>query len=78
MADILKYCPQLTQREAEVMHWLLLGKTNKDIAEILELSPRTVNKHLEHVFENFVLKTELLPWRILIVWCKSFIKLIKS
>ena len=38
MADILKYCPQLTQREAEVMHWLLLGKTNKDIAEILELS----------------------------------------
>ena len=78
MADILKYCPQLTQREAEVMHWLLLGKTNKDIAEILELSPRTVNKHLEHVLKNFVLKTELLPWRILIVWCKSFIKLIKS
>jgi len=52
MADILKYCPQLTQREAEVMHWLLLGKTNKDIAEILELSPRTVNKHLEHIFEK--------------------------
>ncbi|MNS57370.1 CsgBAC operon transcriptional regulatory protein [compost metagenome] len=52
VTDILKYCPQLTQREAEVMHWLLLGKTNKDIAEILELSPRTVNKHLEHVFEK--------------------------
>lgn len=50
--DILKYCPQLTQREAEVTHWLILGKTNKDIAEILELSPRTVNKHLEHIFEK--------------------------
>jgi hypothetical protein len=37
-----------------------------------------VNKHLEHVFEKLVLKTELLPWRILIVWCKSFIKLIKK
>ena len=47
--DILKYCPQLTQREAEVSHWLALGKTNKDIAEILELSPRTINKHLEHI-----------------------------
>ncbi len=50
--DILKYCPQLTQREAEVSHWLALGKTNKDIAEILELSPRTINKHLEHIFEK--------------------------
>ena len=50
--EILKYCPQLTQREAEVSHWLALGKTNKDIAEILELSPRTVNKHLEHIFEK--------------------------
>lgn len=74
MADILKYCPQLTQREAEVMHWLLLGKTNKDIAEILELSPRTVNKHLEHVLKNFALKTELLLLHTLIAWYKSFIK----
>ncbi len=31
MADILKYCPQLTQREAEVMHWLLLGKPIKTL-----------------------------------------------
>ena len=38
VADILKFCPQLTQREAEVMHWLILGKTNKDIAEILAKS----------------------------------------
>ncbi|ENV48588.1 hypothetical protein P255_00092 [Acinetobacter brisouii CIP 110357] len=56
VADILKFCPQLTQREAEVMHWLILGKTNKDIAEILALSPRTVNKHLEHVFAKLAVE----------------------
>ncbi|MEP4769994.1 MAG: DNA-binding response regulator [Roseibium sp.] len=40
----------LTQREAEVLIWIAKGKSNKDIAEILELSPRTVNKHLEQIF----------------------------
>lgn len=40
----------LTPREAEVLLWLARGKSNRDIAEILGLSPRTVNKHLEHVF----------------------------
>jgi len=27
-----------------------MGKTNREIAEILDLSPRTVNKHLETIF----------------------------
>jgi DNA-binding response OmpR family regulator/DNA-binding CsgD family transcriptional regulator len=40
----------LTSREAEVLLWLSRGKSNRDIAEILGLSPRTVNKHLEQVF----------------------------
>lgn len=40
----------LTGREAEVLLWLARGKSNRDIAAILELSPRTVNKHLETVF----------------------------
>ena len=40
----------LTVREAEVLLWLSRGKTNRDIGEILSLSPRTVNKHLEQVF----------------------------
>ncbi len=34
---------QLTRREAEVLYWLSLGKTNRDIADILDMSPRTVN-----------------------------------
>lgn len=42
----------LTDRESEVLLWLTRGKTNRDIAEILELSARTVNKHLEQVFHK--------------------------
>ena len=40
----------LTGREAEVLYWLAQGKSNRDIAEILTCSPRTVNKHLEQVY----------------------------
>jgi DNA-binding response OmpR family regulator/DNA-binding CsgD family transcriptional regulator len=40
----------LTTREAEVLLWIGRGKSNKDIAEILALSPRTVNKHLEQIY----------------------------
>ena len=40
----------LTLREAEVLKWIARGKSNKDIGEILNLSPRTVNKHLEQIF----------------------------
>ncbi len=41
---------ELTSREAEVLIWIAKGKSNKDIGEILGLSPRTVNKHLEQIF----------------------------
>ncbi|MFC0267010.1 response regulator transcription factor [Kushneria aurantia] len=40
----------LTRRQAEVLLWVSRGKTNRDIAEILAMQPRTVNKHLEHIF----------------------------
>lgn len=40
----------LTSREAEVLLWLSRGKSNRDIGQILGISPRTVNKHLEQVF----------------------------
>ncbi len=48
---------RLTLREAEVLFWVTKGKTNKDIGEILNTSPRTVNKHLEHVFEKLGVET---------------------
>ena len=40
----------LTAREAEVLLWLSRGKANREIGQILDISPRTVNKHLEQVF----------------------------
>ena len=48
---------QLTPREAEVLSWVAKGKTNRDVGEILGLSPRTVNKHLDHVFEKLGVET---------------------
>jgi len=48
---------KLTQREGEVLHWVIQGKTNRDIGDILGMSPRTVNKHLEHVFEKLGVET---------------------
>lgn len=41
---------RLTSREGEVLNWLAGGKTNREIAEILGMSPKTVNKHLERVY----------------------------
>lgn len=40
----------LTQRESEVLLWIAKGKSNKDIGDILGLSSRTVNKHLEQIY----------------------------
>jgi DNA-binding CsgD family transcriptional regulator len=37
-------------REGEVLAWLSKGKTNRDIAQILGLSPRTGDKHLEQIY----------------------------
>ncbi|WP_341991006.1 response regulator [Azorhizobium sp. AG788] len=48
--DVLRLALAVTQREAEVLAWIARGKPNRDIAEILGLSPRTVNKHLEQIY----------------------------
>jgi DNA-binding NarL/FixJ family response regulator len=48
--QLLQQTLQLTGREAEVLLWISRGKSNREIGEILHISPRTVNKHLEQVF----------------------------
>lgn len=48
---------RLTLREAEVLYWVVKGKTSRDIGDILGTSPRTVNKHLERVFEKLGVET---------------------
>lgn len=40
----------LTVREAQVLLWISKGKSNRDVSAILNISPRTVNKHLEQIF----------------------------
>lgn len=50
--NVLAEAFELTPREAEVLYWLTLGKTNRDISAILGLSARTVNKHLEQIFQK--------------------------
>jgi DNA-binding response OmpR family regulator/DNA-binding CsgD family transcriptional regulator len=51
-ADALRGDLGLTAREAEILMWISRGKTNREIGTILDTSPRTVNKHLEHIFEK--------------------------
>jgi len=47
----------LTLRESEVMYWVACGKLNRDVGEILGMSARTVDKHLQHVFEKLHVET---------------------
>lgn len=49
-AGLLRAELGLTERESEVLFWIANGKTNREAAEILCMSPRTVNKHLEQIF----------------------------
>ena len=48
---------KLTAREAEVLYWVVKGKTNRDIGEILGSSPATVKKHLERVYVKLGVET---------------------
>ncbi len=48
---------KLTPKEAEVLYWVVKGKTNKDIGDILGSSPATVKKHLEHIFIKLGVET---------------------
>lgn len=48
---------QLTPREQDVLRWLAAGKTDRDIGRILEISPRTVHKHLQRIYEKLGVET---------------------
>lgn len=47
----------LTPREAEVLQWIALGKTNHDIAGILGTSHRTVQKQVERILKKMNVET---------------------
>ncbi|MFB9947723.1 response regulator [Rhizobium puerariae] len=48
--EVLRQHFALTVRESEVLLWIAKGKSNRDIGDILGLSSRTVNKHLEQIY----------------------------
>ena len=47
----------LSRRENEVLRWVAAGKTDRDIAQILTISPRTVHKHLQRVYAKLGVET---------------------
>ncbi|HEV8533489.1 MAG TPA: helix-turn-helix transcriptional regulator [Methylomirabilota bacterium] len=49
----------LTPREAEVLHWVTEGKTNRRIGVILHATPRTVDKHLERIYAKLRVNTRM-------------------
>lgn len=53
----LQHGLNITQREAEVLLWVSYGKSNSDISDVLTISPRTVQKHLEHIYEKIGVET---------------------
>ena len=39
------------------MHWLACGQTDAEIAVLLSISPRAVQKHLEHIYVKLGVET---------------------
>ena len=48
---------ELTLRELEVLEHVAAGRTDREIATLLYVSVRTVQKHLEHVYEKLGVRT---------------------
>jgi DNA-binding NarL/FixJ family response regulator len=54
----------LTRRETEVLHLLSEGRANAEIGTELGLSPRTVEKHVEHILDKLGVKSRTAATRL--------------
>jgi len=54
----------LTRRETEVLHLLAEGRPNAEIGNELGLSPRTVEKHVEHILDKLGVKSRTAATRL--------------
>ena len=54
---------RLTPRENEVLIHVVAGKTNKEVARELDISPKTVEFHRKHLMQNWAQK-------IWLIWCE--------
>lgn len=48
--EVLQKTLAISSRESEVLLWVSRGKSNREIGEILTISPRTVDKHIAQIF----------------------------
>ena len=55
--EVMALSFKLTPKEAEVLYWVVKGKINRDIGDIVGSSPMTVKKHLEHVYAKLGVET---------------------
>ncbi|HEY5753424.1 MAG TPA: substrate-binding domain-containing protein [Chthoniobacterales bacterium] len=49
--------PTLSSREAEIHHWIKLGKRDSEIAVILGISKRTVENHVHRILQKLMVET---------------------
>lgn len=42
----------LTKREAEVLYWVIEGKSNAEVGQALGIRDRTIHKHMENIFRK--------------------------
>lgn len=50
--EVLQRALSISARESEVLLWVSRGKSNREIGEILTISPRTVDKHIAQIFSK--------------------------
>jgi len=55
--DVLTAYPTLTRREKETAQWISEGKTNSEISQLMSISSKTVDKHVEHLFRKVGVQT---------------------
>jgi DNA-binding CsgD family transcriptional regulator len=60
----------VTEREADVVFYLLLGKTNPEIALILDIAGRTTQKHVENIFPKLGVENRQAAIVFIFEFCK--------
>ena len=50
---------RVTPREGQVLHWIAAGKSDWEIGQILNISAKTVNFHVERAKRKFGVSTRI-------------------
>jgi DNA-binding CsgD family transcriptional regulator len=58
----------LSRRQAEILGWICRGKSNRDIADILSISVRTVEKHVEHILDHLGVGSRTAAVALVLSW----------